>query len=369
VLANVLAFPLVEPAMLIGLAAAGIRGLSRPVAEFIARIDLLPLKLLETVADRMATAPIPSLTSGGGATPLVVALSVLLATVWLVRSGRAPPRWLIAAGIAVFPVFVWASALGAGAPRGLTVRFFDIGQGDAALVQSPDGATILIDGGPDEDQVAIDLAALGVKRLDAVVATHPHADHLEGLPKVLARFPVGVVLEPGCDEPSPSYEAFLDAVADEGLPVRFPRTGDVVQVGGIRLDVLAPDACASGTNSDPNNDSLVFRLSYAGDSVLFTGDAEVESQQLMLDEQATLQAPVMKVPHHGGDTSLPEFFQAVHPQVAVVSVGQPNDYGHPVPSVIETIQGTGAQVFRTDQEGTVVVRFGPGGITVESDPS
>jgi beta-lactamase superfamily II metal-dependent hydrolase len=103
------------------------------------------------------------------------------------------------AGLALLPLVVWSSALSAGVPDGLTVRFFDVGQGDSALVTSPSGATVLIDGGPEEEQVATELAALGVKRLDVVVASHPHADHIIGLPVVLARIPVGLILDPGCE--------------------------------------------------------------------------------------------------------------------------------------------------------------------------
>ncbi|MGE5461433.1 MAG: ComEC/Rec2 family competence protein, partial [Solirubrobacterales bacterium] len=244
--------------------------------------------------------------------------------------------------------------------------FFDVGQGDAALVTSPAGATVLIDAGPDETQVATELSALGVKRLDIAVATHPHADHVEGFPEVFARIPVGLVLDPGCDEPSPSYDAFLRAVADEDLPVRHPRAGDTLLAADLRIDVLAPVACASGTNSDPNNDSIVLRISIGDDVVLFTGDAERESQQVMLDDGEPIQADLLKVPHHGGDTSLPEFLQAVGAEVAVVSVGQPNDYGHPVPEVLETIRSAGSTVLRTDQLGDVIVTFDPQGVLLAS---
>src|SRR3970282_1682384 len=174
------------------------------------------------------------------------------------------------------------------------------------------------------------LSALGVKRVDAVVATHPHADHVAGFPAVFARFPVGLVLEPGCHEASPAYEDFLHAVADEDLPVEHPRAGDRIVVGDLTLDILAPEGCFNGTDSDPNNDSLVIRLVWREDAVLFSGDAEEPSQQAVMDEGAPLHADVLKVPHHGGDTSLEGFFEAVDPELAVVSVG-PNDYGHPVP--------------------------------------
>jgi competence protein ComEC len=190
---------------------------------------------------------------------------------------------------------------------------------------------------------------------------------LDGLPEVFARFPVGTVLEPGCNEPSPSYTDFKESIDVEGLQVEHPRAGDELQVGDLTLDFLAPHDCFHGTHSDPNNDSLVFRLTYRDDSVMFSGDAEIESQQVMLDDGWLLQSDVLKVPHHGGDTSLPAFFDAVHAQLAVVSVGQPNPYGHPVPKVLDELAATGAQVVRTDQAGDVDVVFGAQGLLVDSE--
>lgn len=367
ILANVLAFPAVSPALLLGLLAASIGLASPAVGGFVAALALLPMRYLELVADGLSTAPVPWVTSAGGWAVLAVGLPLVGLIAWWFRSGRRLPRRpaVVALGV-VLPLFVWSSALSAGPPARLTVRFFDVEQGDAALVTSPGGATVLIDAGPDEEQVATELSALGVKRLDVAVATHPHADHVAGFPAVFARFPVGVVLDPGCDEPSPAYESFLRAVRDEGLAVRHPRAGEVLVAGDLRIDVLAPVACASGTASDPNNDSLVLRVSIGDDVVLFPADAEVPSQQQMLDAGVPLEADLLKAPHHGGDTSLPEFFDAAGAEVAVVSVGQPNDYGHPVRSVLEALRESGAQVLRTDQLGDVVVTFGPQGLLIAS---
>jgi competence protein ComEC len=269
--------------------------------------------------------------------------------------------------VAVFPLIVWSTALGVGPPSGLVARFFDVGQGDAALVTSPSGVNILIDGGPDEAQVSTELAALGVKRLDAVVVTHRHADHVAGLTNVLARVPVGLVLEPGCPDTSPIHTALDAAIADERVPVRYPRAGDSIIVGDLRLDVVSPDRCWMGTNSDMNNDSLVILLSYGERTLLLGGEPEEPAQQVLLDRRAPLRAELLKVPHHGSSTSLPEFFQAVDPELAVICVGQPNDYGHPVPSTLQAIAATGAQIWRTDQRGDIVVTFEGQGISVRSD--
>ncbi len=363
--ANLLAFPAVAPALLLGLAAAALGRIATPVGWVIARLAELPMRYLEGLADRMATAPVPSITGGGWVVLVGGALLVLLLARWL-HSGRRPSGKAVFAGALILPLFVWGTALRAGTPSGLVVRFLDIGQGDATLVTSPGGANILIDGGPDSELVATKLAGLGVRRLDVVVATHAHADHVEGLPEVLSRFPVGLVLDPGCDETTPSYDTFKDAVRDEGIPVRHPFAGDELAVGDLTLDFLSPSVCYSGTNSDANNDSLVIRLVYREDVVLLPGDAEQSAQQAMLDQGYDVRADILKVPHHGGATSLPEFFQAVNAQLDVISVGQPNDYGHPKAETLAELDATGGQVMRTDEEGDVTVRFGPEGIGVES---
>jgi competence protein ComEC len=366
VLANLLAFPAVAPAMLLGLAAASIGLISTAIGHVVAAIALVPMRYLELVADRLAKAPVGHLTSGGGALTLILGFGLVVALALALHGRWRPPRAVVVVAVALFPLFVWSTALGSGPPSGLVVRFFDVGQGDAALVTTPAGVHILVDGGPDEELVATDLAALGVKRLDVVVATHPHADHIIGLPTVLGREQVGLVLEPGCPDTSAIQVDLDSAIADERVPVRYPRAGDAITVGDVRLDVLSPDRCWAGTNSDPNNDSLVILLRYREDTVLFGGEPEQPAQQVLLDEDAPLHAELLKVPHHGAATSLPEFFQAVGAEVAVVSVG-PNDYGHPVPSTLQAIAATGAQIWRTDQDGDIVVTFGGRGISVGSD--
>jgi competence protein ComEC len=239
------------------------------------------------------------------------------------------------------------------------VRVFDVGQGDAALVTTPDGASILIDGGPDEEQVATELAALGVKRLDVVVASHPHADHIVGLPAVLARFQVGVVMYPGCPTTSALQVELDRAIEDEGIAVRTPAAGDVFTVGDLRIDVLSPDRCWEGTESDTNNDALVLRVTLGDAVVLFATEPEEPAQEVLLGSGVDLTADVLKVPHHGAATSLPAFFEAVRADVAIVPVGE-NTYGHPVPSILEAIEASGSEVWRTDERGTVTVTFAGG---------
>ena len=218
---------------------------------------------------------------------------------------------------------------------------------------------MLVDGGPDEEQVATELAALGVKRLDVVVACHPHADHVVGLPNVLARIPVGVVLEPGCDRTSALNAELQVAIRDEGVEVLHPRTGATFDVGDVHLEVLSPRECWSGTESDTNNDALVLMASLGDDTVLFATEPEEPAQEWLLESGQPLEADVLKVPHHGAATSIPEFFEAVSAEVAVVSVGE-NDYGHPTAFTLDALSAAGSSVWRTDEHGTVTVTFEAG---------
>ena len=364
VAANVLAFPAVPPALLVGLAAATIGIVFEPLGRLLSLVAQVPMRYLEAVADRLARAPIPWIT-GGGIGSLVLGLGAAIGVGWWLRSGRRLPRRALLVGLALLPVLLWSSALSAGPPSSLTVRFFDVGQGDAALLTSPGGVAMLVDGGPDPAQVATELVALGVKRLDLVVASHPHADHVIGLPAVLARIPIGLLLEPGCEDDSPDGRALEEAASSEHLTVRHPRAGDLMTVGDVRLEFLSPDRCWSGTESDTNNDAIVVRASVGEDSVLFATEPEEPAQQVLLDDGVDLHADVLKVPHHGAATSIESFFEAVQAQVAIVSVG-PNTYGHPVPEVLDWIRATGAEVYRTDRFGTITVSFGDRGVPVAS---
>jgi competence protein ComEC len=360
-LANILAFPAVGPALFGGLAASSAALLSPDLGRLLGKGAALPLSYLVALSDRAAHLPLPAVTASGLGGPVVAGCAVILAA-WRLRTGRRPAnRWVVALGLAAL---AWSAAPGAGPPAELTVTFLDVGQGDAAVVRTPEGASVLIDAGPEEEVVATRLAALGVRRIDLAVATHAHADHIEGFPAVLSRFPVALMIEPGCPGDSPSYSELLESMRDENVPVRHPRDGRLLSVGQLMVEVLGPDRCSPG-GAEPNNDSLVLRLRYGSATVLFTGDAEVPAQEDLMDEGDPLEAQLLKVPHHGGDTSADGFFEAVGAEVAVVSTG-PNDYGHPDPGVMAALRETSEMVLRTDLAGEITVRFSDQGLLVES---
>jgi competence protein ComEC len=364
ILANLAAFPAVSPALLLGIAASVLGLVWLPLGKLVSLLALVPMRYLRAVASILAKAPVAWITTGGGPLVLVVGAAVFIAVaVWL-RSGWRLPRPASVCLVAALPLLVWSTAIGSGPPSVITARFLDIGQGDATLIQSPSGATVLIDAGPDPDLVALKLEALGIKRLDAVIATHAHLDHVAGMPMVLARFPVGVYYDPACHDHDEVMFPIAQALAAAGIPVRSARVGQTITVGDLAFQVLGPDRCWLGSHSDPNNDSVVLLLHAAGTTLLMTGCAEREAQQVMLDRGTVPDIDVLRVPHHGGDTSLPEFIQALAPQIAVVSVGQPNPYGHPDPNALAELDGVGAQIWRTDQHGTITIAFTDAGPVV-----
>jgi competence protein ComEC len=357
-LANILAFPAVPLALTAGLLASGAALIWQPLGVVLGKFAVLPLAYLAGLADRLAQAPVPSLSSRGVLLPVLTAtLGILIS--WRLRLGRARVGTVFA--LLATAALIWFAAARAGPPDSLTVTFLDVGQGDAAVVRTSEGATLLIDAGPDENLVATRLTSMGVRRIDIVVATHAHADHVEGLPAVFSRYPVGFVLEPGCDHESPSYDRLLRALEDEDLRVRHARGGQRFLVGRLIVEILGPDECS---HTGPNDDSVVLRLRYDNATVLFPGDAERPAQEDLLDDGDPVTATVLKIPHHGGDTSLEEFFERVGAALAVVSVG-PNDYGHPVPGLLRTLQETGARVLRTDRIGDVTVEITSERVLVE----
>lgn len=244
----------------------------------------------------------------------------------------------------------------AGAKPLLRVHFLDVGQADCILIQIPNGKNVLIDGGNNDDGPAVVsyLKKQGVRRLDVVIATHPHEDHVGGLDNVLNAFEAGKVYAPRVTANTKSFEDFLLAVQRKGLKITEARAGITLDLGPAASAVfLAP----AGTGYEDLNDySAVLKLTYGGTSFLFTGDAEAVSEAEMLRAGRDLKADVLKVAHHGSVSSTTaEFLKAVSPKYAVISVGAGNDYHHPSPKTLARLAAAGVKIFRTDERGTVVV--------------
>lgn len=309
------------------------------------------------------------------------------------RGRRNQPLWLLAAAVVAAAALWGARTLGilpdasgekTGAPVSaaqgdtggggsasgtLEVYFFDVGQGDSELIRLPGGENILIDAGTSstEDELVGELRSLGAETLDLVVATHPHADHIGGMAAVIDAFDVRQVVMPRISESdtptTKTYENLLQSIADKGLTITPAEPGDeLLSSGGAVLTVLAPNGEDYG---DLNNYSVVLRLTYGEDSFLFTGDAEEASEEEMLSLDWPLTATVLKCGHHGSETSTsPAFLDAVSPQYAVISCGVDNDYGHPDTVTLEKLEAAGAEVFRTDLQGTILASTDGSGVTM-----
>lgn len=309
------------------------------------------------------------------------------------RGRRNQPLWLLAAAVVAAAALWGARTLGilpdasgektgvpvsaaqgdtggGGSASGtLEVYFFDVGQGDSELIRLPGGENILIDAGTSstEDELVDELRSLGAETLDLVVATHPHADHIGGMAAVIDAFDVRQVVMPRISESdtptTKTYENLLQSIADKGLTITPAEPGDeLLSSGGAVLTVLAPNGEDYG---DLNNYSVVLRLTYGEDSFLFTGDAEEASEQEMLSLDWPLTATVLKCGHHGSETSTsPSFLDAVSPQYAVISCGVDNDYGHPDAVTLEKLEAAGAEVFRTDLQGTILASTEGSGVTM-----
>ncbi len=237
------------------------------------------------------------------------------------------------------------------APQGLRVTFLDVGQGDAVLLEVPGGA-VLVDQGPPEARVERQLRRRGVRSLSALVLTHPQRDHIGGAEEVLRSFEVGRVLDPGLAVTSDDRDRALLAARDRGVVVQVVRSGDEFRVGLLALRVLWP-AGEGRPGDDPNDHAVVLLATYGNVDVLLTADAESNvTARLRLRS-----LEVLKVAHHGSeDAGLPALLRVLRPQIAVISVGRDNEYGHPRPETVAALDVVpGLRLLRTDRDGAVTV--------------
>ena len=234
----------------------------------------------------------------------------------------------------------------------LTVHYLDVGQADCALLECG-GEYMLIDGGNigDGQKVISYLQNMGVEELKAVVCTHAHEDHVGGLPAVLAVYPVKQVFAPTKTYASKVFDDFLYYVDQQRLEVTIPSPGDTMTLGQAKITVLGPVESYAETNDT----SIVMKVVFGETSFLFTGDMEVLAENDMLDSGADVKADVLKVGHHGSDTSTGyRFLYEVDPTYAVIPVGEDNKYGHPNDIVLSRLSDAECTIFRTDHLGTVV---------------
>lgn len=258
----------------------------------------------------------------------------------------------------------------------LVVRFLDIGQGDSELIELPTGERILIDSG-DRGAPTVDLLRkYGVKQLDLIIATHPHSDHMGEMRDVMRAFRVQEFWDSGLNHPTKAYGDMLQEIKDRGIKFSTPRRGDLLKFGDVSIEVLNPSN--ELPDSNPNNASLVIRLTYRAKRFLFTGDAETSGalskpsawRQMLETEPDKLRADLLKAAHHGSsDGTTREVLDAVRPSIVTISCAAGNDYHHPHPRVIRMLELARDQVrlYRTDLEGTITAVCDGATIEMSSD--
>ena len=410
---NLVVVPLIAPAMAAGIVALGAGaavalGVPSAVGAVLAAPAWAALKLIVWIVEAAATLPMASIELEQPAGTIAGAATALAVTALLVaprRRFRAPPlqaestpggrsvaratpapagrapntkRLGRAATLALATSVVVTGGVIAVRPPGIArVIVLDVGQGDAILVEGRDGGRLLIDGGPDPDRLLVVLdghVPPWDRRIDAVILTHPHEDHVAGLALLLDRYHVAKVFEPGMRGPGPGYAAWADRLDRPQAPARLGlATGDHLAVDDVQLRVLWPDAGRvpmeppdSGT--DINNVSIVLLGEVGERRFLLTGDIEEDVDPYVL-ARGLSHVDLLKVAHHGSRTATTEaFVEATHPSVAVASAGTGNPYGHPTRSTLDRLRAAGARVYRTDQDGTVAVAFGATGMTIRREP-
>jgi competence protein ComEC len=351
VASNALAAPVVPPLLGLGLLCAALDPLLPAAAGALAWVNGWLAAYLAAVARLFAGLPHAELTSWTALAGVAAAFALVFILMRL-----PPPR-----GRRAFVLVVLLALVVAGwrllpndrpdPPEGLRITFLDVGQGDAVLLEVPQGA-VLVDQGPPEAHVADQIRELGIRRLAAVVLTHPQRDHVGGAAEVLREVRVEVALDPGIPAASPEQDAAEAAAAQSDVRIALARAGDSFRLGALTLRVLWPDDPGL-PGEDPNRRAVVLLASYGSFDGLLTADAESEVTVPLHPPAVEL----LKVAHHGSaDDRLDSLLELVQPRVAVISVGRGNDYGHPHPSTIAALaRYPDLALYRTDTDGSVVV--------------
>jgi competence protein ComEC len=260
------------------------------------------------------------------------------------------------------PTLIVAPVLPSG--NSLQFTFINVGQGDATLIRTPDGKTILIDGGETDTGIVSKLQSLGVQRIDLMIATHPHSDHIGGLVQVLQSFPVAKVITSGQPHTTSVYEHFIDGIASAQAEYGEVKRGDVISLGGVDFRILNP---VNNNDPDFNENSIVLLFKYGQTTFLMMGDSGAVTEADMLSAGLPLKADILKVGHHGSTSgSTQTFLNMVQPTIALYSAGINNQYGHPALQTIAALEAVGATVYGTDRNGTISINVDLDGYTIKT---
>lgn len=324
---------------------------------------LIPLIIYGAVAPATSTTATPSLASSVVTSSTVTSSQSYTSSV---------PVSSVVNSLSASSNLASSSALEVAAPTPtagakLKIHFINVGQGDSEFIELPNGQTMLIDAGNPENgsQIVSYIKSLGYSKIDTLVATHPHADHIGGMAEVVNDLNIGKIYMPKVTTTTKTYEGLLTAIQSKGLKVNTAKSGiNLSSDGNLNIDMIAP----VGTSYDDLNQySAVIKISYGDNTFLFMGDAGNTSEAQITDD---VKADVLKVGHHGSNTATSaSFLKKVSPKYAVIEVGAGNSYGHPTAATLSKLQNIGATIYRTDKDGTIIFTSDAKTITIDKKAS
>jgi len=361
ILTNILILPWVDTLVIMGFVSTLLGAIFLPLGELVNGANLILLWMAHFIVTSLARWPFAQIFVPPPTLALIMGYyAFLILGVEVLNKDEFPKLnyfKIITILLAILSVFFWNIIL-LPTNQGLTITMLDVGQGDSILIESPSGRKILIDSGEEpmgEKVVVPYLNRKGINRLDLVVLTHPHDDHLGGILPVLKKIKVEEVLDNGMVYETETYRRFISLLKSKHIKQVTARAGQMLNFGGGASAYVLSPFYSAVRSDNPNNDSIVFRLAYGGFSMLFTGDLEKEREEKLNVFKANyLRSTVLKVGHHGSATSTSqEFLDKVSPKIALISVGRHNRFRHPNKSTLERLKNM--RIFRTDQDGAIII--------------
>ena len=358
---NFLILPWIEVTVILGFASTVIGLIFLPLAYVINNTLTLLLAVLNGIINYFSAVPFACLYAAPPIFPIILLYYIMLAMLVEKIRGKINIRlnkYLMVA-VLLIAALLQISASAAG---DLTVTFMDVGQGDAILVQSPSGKNMLIDGGSagKNDYIAKRyllpvIRKKGISRLDCLVLTHPHEDHVGGLPYLLKNIKVDLIVDSGQPSTSPAYQKFLSYIGTGKIPYKLGRAGQSIDLGGGAVAYILHPAEPLG--DEMNDNSIVIKLVYGKTSFLLMGDLAFEGEKKLIMGEIVLKSDLIKIAHHGSKYSTSDdFISRVRPAYAVISVGARNKFKHPSPATLKKLSDVGIRIYRTDINGTIVAK-------------